>query len=144
MNPLLERFHAEKNAFNRIKKVCESKVVRWEYWDWPRWYWDPDFFLSARQNANRVKKEKAKFGLGYDKENRVVVIHWVGGIGRRDGLHSMQFLRWSAKKVVGSEFHGKTVYEGDTVARTDFRLSGNVSDCLFPIVSKQLIQKEGL
>ena len=142
MNPLLERFHAEKNAFNRLKKLCESKVVRWKYWLWPDWYWEPDFFLGARQNSKPVKKEGAKFAFGYNNDNRVVVIRQFGGAGSRDGLHAMQFLRWSKKKIVGSIFFGATIYEGDSgniVAGTDFRLGGNVADCFEATLSEERI-----
>lgn len=128
---LCSRFIAEEKAFSRLRKLFESKVVRWEYWDWPEWHWEPDYFLDAGQKSKHVTKARAKFGYGYDKENKATVIHEFdefGGFGCADNLHSMQFLRWSGRKIVGSQFHGATVYAGDRVAGTDFKLGGQLTD----------------
>lgn len=76
---LYSRFNAEEKAFSRLRKLCESKVVRWEYWDWPEWHWEPDYFLDARQKGKRVTKARAEFGYGCDKEDKVAVIHNLGG-----------------------------------------------------------------
>src|SRR5947208_2880870 len=104
MNPLLERFHKERKAFNRLRKVCESKVVRWEYWNWPLWYWDPEDFLEVRKYAKRVSKDKAHFGLGHDKDGKVVLIHQFDVIGEPRKLLYMDFLRYAGNKIVGSQF----------------------------------------
>jgi hypothetical protein len=73
MNPLLQRLNADRKAFERIKKQLESKVVRWEYWEWPRWHWEPGSFLEM--GPQRARKGKAQFGYGRDKHDRVVVAH---------------------------------------------------------------------
>ena len=76
MNPLLERFHGEKRSFSRLKRLCESKVVRWRYWEWPDWHWEPDYFMGEGTiKPERAPKSKATYHYGYDREDRVVVIH---------------------------------------------------------------------
>src|SRR5215470_12987448 len=115
MNPLLERFHAEKKSFNRLKKLCESKVVRWKYWVWPDWYWEPDMFVAVSLKPKRAKKGEGEYGYGYDKENRVVVIYEFDSFDS-EKVDAMTFLRWSSNKIVGSKFHGAVFYSGDRVA----------------------------
>jgi len=145
MSALLDRFWSERKskAFGRLKRLCESKVVRWDYWDWPKWHWDPYYFLGKGWKPKRVQKNRAQWGYGYDKENRVVVIQQFGGIGNADNLHSMQFLRWSGNKIVGSEFLGATIYSGDRVAGTDFKLGGDVADVFEATLSEgQIVRVE--
>lgn len=103
MNPLLERFHKEQKALNRLKNLCESKVVSWEYWNWPIWYWDPEDFLEVRKYAKKVSKDKAQFGLGRDKDGKVVLIRQFDVIAPRKLLY-MDFLRYSGHKIIGSQF----------------------------------------
>jgi hypothetical protein len=71
MNPLLKRFNAERKTFERLRKEAES--VRWEYWDWPNWHWEPDSFLGLE--PERAKKGEAAYGYGRDKQNRLLVVH---------------------------------------------------------------------
>jgi hypothetical protein len=127
MGALLDRFSSERNAFVRLKKLCESKVVRWEYWDWPEWHWEPDYFLEARQKPKRVKKDQAEFGYGLDRNNRVVLVHKFE-FGDPEEVHAMYFLRYSGNKLIGSEFLGATVYEGNKVLGADFERGGSVID----------------
>ena len=102
MSLLTDRFLAEDKSFGRLKKLCESKVVRWKYWDWPEWHWDPDYFMEARQKPKQVAKEKARLGYGYDKDNRVVVVQEL--FGRPNKIECVEFLRHSGNKIVGSHF----------------------------------------
>jgi hypothetical protein len=102
MGLLSNRFCSEEKAFGRLKKLCESKVVRWRYWDWPKWHWDPDYAMEARQKAKQVTKQQADFGYGYDKENRVVVIQDL--FGKPIEMEAVEFLRYSGNKMVGSHF----------------------------------------
>jgi hypothetical protein len=102
MSSLTDRFLAEDKAFGRLKKLCESKVVRWRYWDWPAWHWDPDYFLEGRQKPKQVAKQKARFGYGYDKDNRVVVVQQL--FGRPNKIVCVEFLRHSGNRIVGSHF----------------------------------------
>jgi hypothetical protein len=127
MSSLSDRYSAERTAFGRLKKLCESKVVRWEYWDRPVWHWDPYYFLEARQKPKRVTKDKAWFGYGYDKENRVAVIHQFS-IGKPGNLHAMEFLRYSGNKIAGSDFIAEALYEGNKVVGSDFQAGGVLAD----------------
>ncbi|GEM_PF-3474010 len=102
MNPLEKRFFAEEGAFIRIRKLCESKVVRWDYWQWPRWHWDPELVLEAPAKPKRAPIDKARFAYGYDNEGRVTVIHEFSQRHAQE-LNSMQFLRYSGNKIIGSE-----------------------------------------
>jgi hypothetical protein len=133
MNPLLERFHAEKKAFNRLKKLCESKVV-------PKWHWEPDYHLESRQKGKEVPKERAWFGHGYDKENRVVVSHRYSIGSNPRMLHAMTFLRWSGKKVIGSEFIAEGISdERDIVIGSDFQVGGVLLDVFEATLSEARI-----
>lgn len=102
MNPLEQRFFAEERAFFRIRKLCESKVVRWDYWQRPRWYWDPELILEQRREPKRAPKDKARFAYGYDNEGRVPVIHQFSQRYPQE-LDSVQFLRYSGNKIIGSQ-----------------------------------------
>ncbi len=102
MNPLEKRFFAEEHAFIGIRKLCESKIVRWDYWQWPQWYWDPDLVLGAPGKPKRAPKDKARFAYGYDDEGRVTVIHQFSQQSPRE-LDSMQLLRYSGNKIIGSQ-----------------------------------------
>jgi hypothetical protein len=97
---LLDRFSAEEGAFKRLQKVCESKVVRWKYWETPDWHWDPEKFIGS--TSAKAAKGEAAYAYGYDKENRVTVIH--GFDTDRKKLSSTDFLRYAGDKIVGTHF----------------------------------------
>lgn len=99
MTLLSKRFNAEQKALGRFRRLWEHKVVRWEYWEWPKWYWDPEKFLEQRQNVKRVPKDEAKFAYGHDKENRVVLIHRFS-LGKPRELDSEHFLRYSSTRTI--------------------------------------------
>lgn len=108
MNPFLERFHAESNAFGRLKKLCESRVTRWDFLQWPDWDWDPEVMRSNQTFAKyqkRLSEEKAKYAYGYDKEDRVVVVR--RGLPSEDNA-IWNFFRYSGNRIVGSAFVGNT------------------------------------
>jgi hypothetical protein len=105
MNPLLKRYFAEQKSFARLRRQCESKVVRWEFWNWPRWHLDPQQMLEFRalaQLAKRVPKAAAEYAYGYDEQNRVVVLRH-----GQSCIHQ-EFLRYSGNKIAGSTFVGNT------------------------------------
>jgi hypothetical protein len=125
---LLSRFNAEKKAFARLKKLSESKVVRWDYWDLPKWYWDPaDNFVRSRYLAEKTSQKDAGYGYGYDNLGRIVVIYRFG-LPRPGKIERMEFLRYSGNKLVGSIFGPNAVYSGNTVIGSDWAAGSHVSN----------------
>lgn len=136
---LLSRFNAEKNAFSRLKRLCESKVVRWIYWDIPPWSWDPaDHWLGLRHEAKKVPRDKASYGFGYDKANRVVVIHRFG-LPMPGKIETMEFLRYSGNKIVGSKFFPKAIRSEDKVIGKDWSAGNYLVDVFEAILSDDRI-----
>jgi hypothetical protein len=124
MNTLLQRFTAERKSFTTLRRQAEAKVVRWEYWDWPNWDWDPEHFLELE--PERAKKGKANYAYGCDKQNNVVVIHHFK-IGNPDKIHGMQFLRYAGNKIVGSNYGAEVIRDqGGKVVGTDFSVGGSL------------------
>jgi hypothetical protein len=111
MNPLLKRFQTERKNFDQLRKLAESRVVRWDYWDTPTWYWDPEDLLEDRDNMvgpqkpKPATKAKAESSYGYDKGGRVVVIRERSRItpGEMDYTH---LLRYTGNKLIGTRFMG--------------------------------------
>lgn len=130
---LLSRFNAEKNAFSRLKRLCESKVVRWDYWDLPRWYWDPaDLYVRSRYLATKTGRKEADIGYGYDNLGRVVVIHHFDP----PKITSMEFLRYSRKKLVGSCFGPEAIRSEGKVIGSDWSAGSYVSNVFEAILSE--------
>ena len=137
MNPLLERFSAERKAgnkaFERLRKDAESKVVRWSYWEFPDWRWDPQQMVGFGVAPERAGKKDASYAYGHDEKGRVVVIHKFS-LGTPMKLHSMEFLRYSGDKIIGSMFLPEAVLsEKRVVLGTDWNLGAsvaNVFECL--------------
>src|SRR5437773_1762738 len=121
MNPLLKRFNADRKAFERIKKRTESKVARWEYWEWPRWHWEPDSFLEME--PERARKGEAQFGYGRDKQSRVVVAYEFD-LADSCKVRAMNFLRYSGDKIIGSHFIPEAIYSGNKVVGNDWAAGG--------------------
>ena len=129
MSQLLERFHAERNAFERIRKQSESKVARWAYWDRPDWFWDPEYVVKywSSRPPQRTQKEKARYAYGYDDKKRVTVIHSFS-FGDPRKLNSMEFLRYSGDRIVGSHFIAEAIYSGNMVVGNDWEAGGVLAD----------------
>jgi hypothetical protein len=108
--PSLEKRHqTEERAFARLRKLCESKVARWEYWTGENWHWDPEYplkYADKPYSARRTTKEKALCIYGLDKLGRVVVMK-SGCLWEKDeSAINHDFLRYSGNSLVGSCFFG--------------------------------------
>ncbi len=111
MDPLLERFFAERKSSAQIRKLCEPKVVRWEYWNRPKWHLDPQDMLSYGtlvRIAQPVPEDAAEYAYGYDKEGRVVVVRQGLASKVGEGCIRRDFLRYSDNRIIGSRFLGDT------------------------------------
>lgn len=135
MNPLLERFSTEKKkeqlGFSRLRKQFESKVTRWVYWDWPKWYWEPDRYLLLGAKSKPVQKEKARFGLGHDQAGNIVVIHRFSLQGK---LEAMDFMRYSKGKIIGSHYIAGAICKDGRVVDNDFQAGGVLAEVFEALV----------
>ncbi len=122
---LFSRFNAEKNSFNRLKTTCESKVVRWDYWDLPKWYWDPaDTYVRSRYLAKKTSRKDASYGYGYDNLGRIVVIYNFDA----PKITAMEFLRYSGNKLVGSCFGPEAIHSEGKVVGSDWEAGSYLSN----------------
>ena len=101
-----KRFKQEANAYNAIRDLVTPKVVRWEYFLAPAWHWRPDWELSHQP----ATKKNARYGYGYDRSNKVIVIlsHMNAGSSVEE------FLRYSKDRIESSEFFKGALREVET------------------------------
>ena len=97
----------DKKAYARLRKQCESKVARWDYWQTPDWHWDPDYELEERQSPERGRKEDALYRYGYDSHNRVIFIREAILSAEEDDDCTFYFLCYSGNTMLGSQFLGR-------------------------------------
>jgi hypothetical protein len=112
--PSLEKRHqTEEKAFARLRKLCESKVVRWEYWTEEKWHWDPEHplkYASKPYSAKPTTKEKALCIYGLDQLGRVIVMK-SGCLWEKDeSAINHDFLRYSGNSLTGSRFFGNDLF----------------------------------
>lgn len=114
---LFSRFNAEEKAFSRLKRNCESKVVRWDYWDLPKWYWDPaDVYVESRFLAKKTSRKDASYGYGCDILGRIVVIYHF----YPQKITAMEFLRYSGNKLVGTSYGPEAIRSEGMVIGSDW------------------------
>ena len=112
--PSLEKRHqTEEKAFARLRKSCELKVMRWEYWTEENWHWDPEHplkYASKPYSAKQTTKEKALCIYGFDQLGRVVVMK-SGCLWKKDeSVINHDFLRYSGNSLTGSRFFGNDLF----------------------------------
>jgi len=140
MNTLLERFNAERKAFERLKKQAESKVVRWRYWETPDWYWEPEYMVKYWiGEPERAPKATADYAYGYDDKDRATVIQNFD-LGEPRKIGSMDFLRYAGDKIAISHFIPEAIQneKGINIAN-DFKYGGVLADVFEATVSENQI-----
>jgi len=121
------RLKSESGAYHAIRESVMPKVARWEYFREPAWHWYPHSPVSDKPTS----ENHARFGYGYDKSNKVIVM--LSGMGSGPALE--EYLRYSKDKIEVSEFYEGSLREVQTALLKNGKIvkvekAGNDGSCV--------------